>query len=89
MKKNIKNYWIKVITNFSEDILLLDGGILGSEAVWVASGHVANFHDPMVDCLNCKHRFRADEIDLNKPCQNCGKKSWTDVREFRSEKHTS
>ena len=82
MKKNIKNYWTKAITNFSENILFLDGGILGSEAVWVASGHVANFHDPMVDCLNCKHRFRADEIDLNKPCPNCGKKSWTDVREF-------
>ena len=47
-----------------------------------ASGHVQNFSDPMVDCLNCKHRFRADDIDLKKPCQNCGQTKWTEVRQF-------
>ena len=82
MKQNIKSHWIKSVTNFSEDVLLMEGGLLGPEAVWIASGHVENFNDPMVDCLNCKHRFRADEIDLDKACPNCGKKSWTDVRQF-------
>jgi glycyl-tRNA synthetase len=82
MKQNIKNYWTKSITNFSDDILFFDGGLLGPESVWNASGHIENFNDPMVDCLNCKHRFRADEIDLNKACSNCGKKDWTNVRQF-------
>lgn len=82
MKQNIKNSWMKSIKKFSDDILFLDGGLLGPEPVWVASGHVENFHDPMVDCLNCKHRFRADEINLEKPCSVCGKKDWTDVRQF-------
>lgn len=36
----------------------------------------------MIDCLNCKHRFRTDEIELDGPCPHCGKKSWTAVRQF-------
>jgi len=60
----------------------MEGSLLGSEEVWRASGHISNFHDPMVDCLNCKHRFRADEIDLTKSCSSCGVKNWTEPREF-------
>lgn len=83
LKNNIKKLWLQNINKFPEEVVLIDGAILGAEPVWKASGHVDNFSDPMVDCLNCKKRFRADELDLNKPCPSCGIKKWTDVRQFK------
>ncbi|MFA5074821.1 MAG: glycine--tRNA ligase [Candidatus Babeliales bacterium] len=83
LKQNIKKLWLKNINSFEEEVVLLDGSILGAPQVWKASGHVDNFSDPMVDCLNCKKRFRADEFDLEKGCPSCGKKEWTDVRQFK------
>ena len=83
LKNNIKNEWLKNVNSFPEEVVLLDGSILGASAVWKASGHVDNFSDPMVDCQNCKKRYRADELDLNKGCPSCGIKSWTDVRQFK------
>lgn len=82
MKQNIRNAWLQSIQQFSENILLLEGALLNPQEVWIASGHVENFHDPLVDCLNCKHRFRADDIDLERNCPSCGVKAWTDVRQF-------
>lgn len=82
MKQNIRESWKKSIKNSFESILFFEGSILGSKDTWQASGHVGNFSDPMVDCLNCKHRFRADEIDLKKACANCGKLNWSEVRQF-------
>ncbi len=82
LKENIRNMWKRSILTPKGEMLFLEGSLLGPSQVWEASGHVANFHDPMVDCLNCKHRYRADDIDLNKACPNCGKKAWTDVRQF-------
>ncbi len=82
LKENIRNMWKRSILTNKGDMLFIEGSLLGPSQVWEASGHVANFHDPMVDCLNCKHRYRADDIDLNKPCPHCGKKAWTDVRQF-------
>lgn len=83
LKNNIKQAWLKNVTSFAEDVLQLDGSILGAEQVWKASGHLENFSDPMVDCLNCKKRYRADDIDLEKNCPSCGIKQWTDVRQFQ------
>lgn len=82
LKKNIRSLWTHSITNNEYDILFLEGAILGHHAVWEASGHVSNFSDPMVDCMHCKHRFRADEIDSSKPCPHCGNKAWTPARQF-------
>lgn len=82
LKENIRSAWRQSLEQTGFDIVYLDGALLGSHAVWQASGHIANFHDPMVDCLNCKHRYRADDVDLEKPCPTCGKKAWTQVREF-------
>ena len=82
LKQNIKNTWLKNVTSQNEEVLLIDGAILGAEPVWIASGHVSNFSDPMVDCLNCKKRFRADDMDLEKPCPSCGQKKWTEARQF-------
>lgn len=82
MKENIRQSWIDALNEFSENIIFLEGALLNPEAVWEASGHLSNFHDPMVDCLECKHRFRADDIDMNKGCPVCGKKNWTEIRDF-------
>lgn len=82
MKRNVRQSWTSSLLKATEDILFFEGSILGPRSVWEASGHIENFHDPMVDCLNCKHRYRADDIDLNKACPNCGQQKWTDVRQF-------
>lgn len=82
MKENIRALWRKNVMAQKDDVLFLEGTLLGPEREWEASGHLSNFHDPMVDCINCKHRFRADEIDLNKACSHCGIKNWTEVRTF-------
>jgi len=82
LKQNLKQAWTNSIKQTQPDILFLDGSLLGGQAVWEASGHVNNFSDPMVDCTNCKHRYRTDDIDLEKACPHCGKKAWTASRQF-------
>jgi len=83
LKQNIKNAWLEHMMSFPEEVVLLDGAILGAPEVWKASGHVDNFSDPLVDCMECKKRFRADEFDLKQGCPSCGANSWTDVRQFK------
>ena len=82
IRENIRTAWKQSITAHEPNILFLEGALLGPHAMWEASGHVSNFHDPMVDCLQCKKRYRADELSLEKPCPNCGNTKWTDVRQF-------
>src|SRR3990172_2386349 len=83
LKRNIRNAWIQSIMATNSNILLLEGSLIGPHSMWEASGHTKNFSDPMVDCLNCKKRYRADDVDIEKACPSCGKKSWTDVRQFQ------
>jgi glycyl-tRNA synthetase len=83
LRNNIKQLWIKNISSYQEEVIFVDGAILGPQAVWKASGHLDNFSDPMVDCLNCKKRFREDDIDIKKACSSCGKQQWTDARDFQ------
>jgi glycyl-tRNA synthetase len=64
--RNVKDEWWKVMT-MREDVEGIDTAILMHPRVWEASGHVANFTDPMVDCKECKARFRADQLD-DTPC---------------------
>lgn len=83
LKNNIRDFWWKEMTQRHENIVGLDASILMHPRVWEASGHVTNFSDPMVDCKNCKSRFRADQIDLKKPCPVCGKSgTFTEPRNF-------
>ncbi len=83
LKNNIRDFWWKEMTRLHDDIVGLDASILMHPRVWEASGHVQNFSDPMVDCRQCKSRFRADQIDLEAACPNCGTKdSFTEPREF-------
>jgi glycyl-tRNA synthetase len=83
LKNNIQKRWWKEMTQLHDNIVGIDAAILMHPRVWEASGHVENFHDPMVDCKQCKSRFRADHIDLEKACPNCGTKdSFTEPRQF-------
>ena len=82
MKNKIKNQWWQDMVTSRQNVVGMDASILMHPEVWEASGHVKNFHDPMVDCKNCKARYRADHIDLSKPCERCGKTDWTEPRQF-------
>ena len=82
MKNNIKRAWWKAIVQERDDMVGMDAAILMHPRVWVASGHVETFADPMVDCRNCQARLRADEVEGN-TCPNCGAVGqFTDARMF-------
>jgi len=63
LKRNLKDYWWRCMTQVRDDIVGFDGSILMNRAVWKASGHEATFSDPMVECLLTKKRYRADQIE--------------------------
>jgi glycyl-tRNA synthetase len=84
LKNNIKRAWWEDFVYARTDMVGLDAAILASPRVWEASGHVQNFTDPLAECRNCHRRFKADDIDLERPCPVCGKKDWTDVRLFNT-----
>jgi glycyl-tRNA synthetase len=81
LKKNLKDRWWRAMVHARDDIEGLDAGILMSPRVWEASGHVAGFTDPLVDCKQCKQRFRADDPRIkgtpgqpDAQCPVCGTK---------------
>lgn len=80
MKRNIKDFWWREMVHRRDDIEGLDAAILMHPQVWVTSGHVAEFSDPLVDCKQCKARFRADELTA-KTCPTCGGEL-TEPRQF-------
>ncbi|MFL6521429.1 MAG: glycine--tRNA ligase [Chthoniobacterales bacterium] len=85
LKRNVKDYWWRVMVRERDDVVGMDGAILMSRAVWKASGHEATFTDPMVDCRTCKARLRADQLPEKngvKQCLNCGGKDLTEPRAF-------
>jgi glycyl-tRNA synthetase len=85
LKRNVKDYWWRVMVRERDDVVGMDGSILMSRAVWKASGHEETFSDPMVDCRTCKARLRADQIPEKngvKQCPNCGGKDLTEPRAF-------
>lgn len=64
LKRNIANEWWRKMVHEREDIVGLDASIIMHQKVWQASGHASGFSDPLVDCNNCKERFRADKAPL-------------------------
>ena len=63
LKDNIKQLWWKQFVSDREDMYGIDAAILMNQKVWQASGHVGGFSDPLVECSNCKSRFRADHVE--------------------------
>ncbi len=70
LKNNIKESWWKKFVDLRKDMYGIDAAILMNSEVWVASGHVDGFQDPLVECKKCNHRFRADQVDLSR-CPDC------------------
>ncbi len=87
LKKNIKDRWWRAMVQARDDIEGLDAAILMHPRVWEASGHVAGFTDPLVDCRTCKSRFRADKIQESncpqKPSKRPGEHTTCDLTEPR------
>jgi glycyl-tRNA synthetase len=69
-KNNIRSLWFRAMVQERDDIVALDSAIILNPRVWEASGHVAVFTDPLVDCRTCKLRFRADQLEQ----ASCGRK---------------
>jgi len=69
-KNNIRSLWFRAMVQERDDIVALDSAIILNPRVWEASGHVAGFTDPLVDCRTCKLRFRADQLEDGR----CGRK---------------
>jgi glycyl-tRNA synthetase len=80
LKRNVKEAWWREMVQYRADVLGLDSAIFQHPRTWEASGHLQNFTDPMVDCKECKNRFRADKIVGDK-CPNCGGQL-TEARNF-------
>jgi glycyl-tRNA synthetase len=80
MLRNVKNAWWRSMVQLRHDVVGLDASILSTPKIWEASGHLANFTDPLVDCRSCKERWRADHIDG--VCPNCGSTDLTEARAF-------
>src|SRR5256712_2562104 len=85
LKRNLKNYWWRVMVHERDEVVGMDGSILMNRTVWKASGHEDTFTDPMIDCRSCKARLRADQIVEKKgakQCPVCGGKDLTEPRSF-------
>jgi glycyl-tRNA synthetase len=86
LKNNVKSAWWRAMVQRRDDIVGIDAAIVMNPRVWEVSGHVGGFSDPMVDCRNCKLRFRADDLKgppAEIPCPNCGQRgTLTDPRQF-------
>jgi glycyl-tRNA synthetase len=86
LKNNVKATWWNAMVRLRDDVVGIDSAVVMHPRVWEVSGHVAGFSDPMVDCRNCKLRFRED--DLKGPpaeiaCPNCGSRgTLTEARQF-------
>ena len=72
LKRNVKDAWWREVVELRDDVVAFDSSIIMHPDTWVASGHVAAFHDKLVDCKNCKHRFRADHLKNLDKCPDCG-----------------
>jgi glycyl-tRNA synthetase len=83
MLRNVKDAWVRSMVQQRDDVVLIDAAILGPPQVWEASGHLANFTDPLVDCTKCKQRFRLDKLDDPEECPACGSRgAFTEARQF-------
>ena len=98
LKENIKKQWWQFMVNGRDNVVGLDSSVILPRKVWEASGHVEVFSDPLVECLSCHKRFRADHLEeefeekkgrapegglAEIACSNCGTRGqWTEPKEF-------
>ena len=96
LKKNLMDAWWNYFIEKRDDMYGIDAAILMNPKTWEASGHTATFADPLVECKECKSRFRADKIadgitesvtteeflETHTKCPVCGKENWGPIRKF-------
>jgi glycyl-tRNA synthetase len=81
--RNVKEQWWRSMVRMRDDVVGLDSAILQSPEVWVASGHVASFSDPLVECRTCNARHRVDRLADPDKCPTCGNSgTFTEPKEF-------
>src|SRR5256885_16722525 len=78
MKNHTRSRWLRAMVQERDDIVAIDSAVILTPAVWEASGHVAGFSDPLIDCRTCKLRFRADRLED----AQCGRKPSKRPREI-------
>jgi glycyl-tRNA synthetase len=87
LKNNVKNQWWRAMLQERDDVVALDSAIIQHPRTWEASGHLAGFTDPLIDCRTCKLRFRADHIEQSacgrKPSKHPGETPDCDLTEAR------
>src|SRR5204863_3521205 len=87
LKTNVKNEWWRAMVRERDDIVALDAAIIMHPRTWEASGHLAGFTDPLVDCKTCGQRFRADKLEdaqcPRKPSVHPGEGPECDLTEAR------
>src|SRR4029078_1809487 len=66
--RNIREAWILAVGEMRERAVLIDASVLGPPQIWEASGHLANFTDPLVDCTNCKNQVRLGKLEAPNNC---------------------
>ena len=87
LKDNVRAAWKRHMFQLRDDVVPIEASILMAPRVWEASGHVAGFTDPLVECRQCHTRFREDQLERNKAgepyCTQCGAKDdFTEARQF-------
>lgn len=82
LKNNIRKLWEKYFISSKENAYFLDASIFTSEEVWKASGHMEHFNDVLVDCKQCKKRYRQDHLPEDQKCPNCQAIDWTESKPF-------
>ena len=83
LMRNVKSEWWRSTVHLREDVVGIDSSVIQSPEVWIASGHVESFADPLVDCTNCNMRHRVDKLDDPNQCLACGMRgTFTDPRQF-------
>ena len=81
--RNVRDAWWKAVVSDREDVVGLDSSVILAPQVWVASGHLASFTDPLVECTECHNRFRQDKLAEPDLCPSCGKRgTFTEPKQF-------
>jgi glycyl-tRNA synthetase len=81
--RNVKEQWWHSMVRMRDNVVGLDSAVIQSPSVWEASGHLASFTDPLVECTNCNNRFREDKLEDPDQCPACGKRgTFTEAKSF-------
>ncbi|MBN2448814.1 MAG: glycine--tRNA ligase [Lentisphaeria bacterium] len=82
LRRSVEQLWWKHMVEDRDNVVGLDSTIICNPRVWKASGHLDQFSDLMTDCLDCRRRFRVDQMEDPGTCPECGSKQMTEPREF-------